>query len=307
MTGRKVGERVLYYYGQKKLPLGSDLTKALQKWAELESGEPTPNTFKQAAERWEREYLKDKAKGTQQVYTIYLSSLIDAFGHFQLDQITPQYVRQYLDWRTAKISGNREIAVLSIIWNWSRERGLTNLANPCAGVKRFRERPRDRYVTQEEFDSVYTVAPRIVQDAMDLALLTSQREGDVLKLKRADIREGCLWFAQGKTGRKVRIRIEGRLNTVLERILGRSGAVQSLFIVSDDQGQQVRSYALQRAFRKAQKEAGTDYWQIRDLRAKAVSDEPNLKTASDRAGHADEKITATVYRRLKGNLVGPLN
>lgn len=307
MTGRKVGDRTHYYYGREKTPLGSDLNAALRKWAELESGEPTKNTFKEAADRWEREYLKDKARGTQQVYSIYLSRLIDAFGHFQLAQIEPQHVRRYLDLRTAKVSGNREIAVLSIIWNWSRERGLTNLANPCAGVKRFRERPRDRYVLQAEFDAVYKIAPRVVRDAMDLCLLTSQREGDILKLKRQDIRDGEIWFAQAKTGRKVRIRIEGRLKTVLERILGRSGAVQSVFVVSDDQGQQVRGYALQRAFRKAQKDSGTDYWQLRDLRAKSVSDEPDLKKASDRAGHADEKITATVYRRLKGTLVGPLN
>lgn len=306
MTGRKVGGRVFYYYGQKKLPLGSDLQQALRKWSELESG-PAQNTFREAADRWERETLKDKARSTQQVYVIYLRRLIDAFGHFQIDQITPQHVRQYLDLRTAKISGNREIAVLSGIWNWARERGLTNLANPCSGVKRFRERPRNRYVPQEEFDSVYWVAPRFVQDAMDLALLTSQREGDILSLKRPDIRDGVLWVTQGKTGKKVRIRVEGRLKDVIERILSRPGAVQSLFLVSDDHGQQVKGYTLQRAFRKAQKLAGTDYWQIRDIRAKSVSDEPNLKTASDRAGHADEKITATVYRRLKGNLVGPLS
>jgi hypothetical protein len=43
------------------------------------------------------------------------------------------------------------------------------------------------------------------------------------------------------------------------------------------------------------------------LRAKAVTDEPDLRTASQRAGHADEKITAEVYRRIKGDLVSPLD
>jgi hypothetical protein len=61
---------------------------------------------------------------------------------------------------------------------------------------------------------------------------------------------------------------------------------------------------LNRRFRLAKGKAD---WQFRDLRAKAVSDEPVLRTASQRAGHADEKITASVYRRIKGELVSPLD
>jgi hypothetical protein len=34
---------------------------------------------------------------------------------------------------------NREIALMSAIWNWGRDTGRTNLPNPCEGVKRNRE------------------------------------------------------------------------------------------------------------------------------------------------------------------------
>ncbi|WP_406622916.1 hypothetical protein [Acidovorax sp. SDU_ACID1] len=71
--------------------------------------------------------------------------------------------------------------------------GYTSVQNPCQGVKGFRETGRDRYVTDEEFERVKQHAHFTVADAMDVALLTGQRPADVLKMKRADIRDGALW------------------------------------------------------------------------------------------------------------------
>jgi integrase len=61
---------------------------------------------------------------------------------------------------------------------------------------------------------------------------------------------------------------------------------------------------LEKRFAKARGEAT---WQLRDIRAKSITDENDLRTASQRAGHANEQITAEVYRRIKGDLVSPLN
>ena len=38
---------------------------------------------------------------------------------------------------------------------------------------------------------------------MDIALLTGQRPADVLKIRRADIRDGALWIVQNKTGARL--------------------------------------------------------------------------------------------------------
>ena len=46
---------------------------------------------------------------------------------------------------------------------------------------------------------------------MDLALLTSQRSADVLKLKHADIRDGALWIVQNKISAHLGIEITGEL------------------------------------------------------------------------------------------------
>jgi len=310
MTARRGKGGFNYYYGQNKIPLGSDLARAKMKWAELEAGGSfSILKYLDVAERWEREAIhigrrrKTRSQKTQKEFGVALKHLREAFRDFMLDQIGPQHVRQYLDQRTAKISANREIAVLSIVWNWARAKGLTDKANPCVGIERNPESPRTRYVTNEEFQEVWNRASTELQDAMDLALLTSQSPSDILRLTRQDVRDGILWLGRRKTQKKLGLRVEGRLKEVLERILNRPRTVPSMYLISDKNGQPLTIYQLDDRFQKAKGKAD---WQFRDLRAKAVSDEPDLRTASQRAMHADEKITAAVYRRVRGEVIAPL-
>lgn len=299
-----------YYYGQDKIPLGADLNRAKLKWAELEvGGNFTSPKYIEIAERWEREAIhigrrkKNRSPKTQKEYRASLKELRKAFKDFLLEQIQPVHVRQYLDDRSAKVMANREIAVLSIIWNWARGKGVTDKANPCVGIEKNPEEARSRYVTTEEFREVWERACPELQDAMDLALLTSQNPSDILALKRTDIRQGILWMGRGKTKKKLGLRVEGELKSVLERVLARPRAVSSVYLIADQQGQPLTIYQLDDRFQKAKGKAD---WQFRDLRAKAVSDEPDLRTASQRAMHADEKITASVYRRVRGEVIAPL-
>ena len=63
---------------------------------------------------------------------------------------------------------NREIALLSTIFTFAREWGLTEKAHPCARLQRNKETPRDFYLGQVVWDAVYAEAPLELQDAMDL-------------------------------------------------------------------------------------------------------------------------------------------
>ena len=303
MTARKGRNgTVRYYYGQGKLALGSDINKARIKWAELENGGiPSGTRYQQVSERWEKEELHKRAPKTQHGYLQALKQLYPAFKDFNLDQIQAQHVRQYLDRRSKKIAANREIAVLSAIWNWAREVGLTNQPNPVNGVKRHKEHRREKYVTDVEYLTAWEKASTEIQDAMDLAYLTGQRVGDVLKMVRQDIRDGALWVRQNKTGARVGIRLEGELKNVMERILTRPRTVQSIYLVCDVKGQKLTPGM----FHKRWLATGAD-WQFRDLRAKAATDAGNLGHAQRLLGHSTETTTAKIYRRVKGNLVSPL-
>lgn len=309
MTARGEPGKLRYYYGQQKKALGSDFVEACRQWAILERGQlPNSVRYVDVAERWERDAIhigrrkRTRSVKTQYEYRLALKELRLAFKGAMLDQIKPKHVNDYLERRSALISANREIAVLSIIWNWARKKGLTDKANPCAGIEKNPESARTRYVHHAEFEAVYSRGDTVLQDTMDLLLLTSHSPSDVLCLTRQDMADGTLWVRRGKTGKKVRFRIEGKLKRVLERILARRRAVASVYLIADEEGQPVNIYGINRRFRDAKGDAD---WQLRDLRAKAVTDEPDLRTASQRAGHADEKITAEVYRRIKGDLVSP--
>lgn len=186
-----------YYYvtpspPRKWIPLGNDLHQTLLKWAELEREpiDPQDKTFAVIAERYRREVLKQKAPRTQRDYRESLERLISVFGHVPIDAITPQDVREYMNRRgeKAKVRANREKAILSTLFNHSREWGYTTAANPCAGVKGFKEAGRDRYVEDAEYLAVWQAANAPIQDAMDIAYLTGQRPVDVLKMRRSDRR-----------------------------------------------------------------------------------------------------------------------
>ena len=317
MTARKSKSgSVRYYYnkGGKKISLGSDLNKARMEWVKYENGgvPQSQSSYAAVAERWEREAVnigrhgKQRSPKTQFEYARCLKNLYPAFKEFQLEEIKPKHIREYLDKRSAKVSANREKAVLSLIFNWARGKGITDVPNPCLGIEGNEERSRERYVTDEEYLSVWEKAVPELQDAMDLAYLTGQRMSDVLKMTRQDIKEGCLWVRQNKTGVRLGIRLEGQLQIVVERILARPRAIPTMLLVSGNDGQKLSINQVWVRFHSALVSSGCPHWQFRDIRAKSATDAGNIAHAQRLLGHSTEATTAAVYRRVKGNVVSPL-
>lgn len=299
----------------KWIPLGNDLAAARVKWAELlneTSPEPESITFAIAANRYLREIIPTKARKTREEYERQLTKLINGFGQLPLDMLTPQYVRMYLDNRTAKVAANREKALLSTVFNHAREWGYTTAANPCAGVRGHREKGRHRYVEDKELLAVLAHACQPLRDAIELAYYTGQRPSDVLKLKRSDIREGTLFIRQGKTNTALRIQIEGPLFDVLARLTTamalQFGAVRSLFLVQTEDGQPLSYRSLHWRFSKARLAAGVPDFQFRDIRAKAATDTEEvggMGHAQRLLGHVTRSMTEHYVKDRIGYRVAP--
>ncbi|NDD14541.1 MAG: integrase, partial [Betaproteobacteria bacterium] len=137
-----------YVNGKRvKIPLGNDLNKAKRKWAELECREAPPETglMSPIFSRYEREVIPKKAPKTQLGNLSELAMLRKVFDAAPIDAITPQHVAQYRDKRgaAAPVRANRELALLSHVFNLAREWGYTAKENPCRGVRKNRETPRD--------------------------------------------------------------------------------------------------------------------------------------------------------------------
>jgi integrase len=170
--------------------------------------------------------------------------------------------------------------------------GLTNAANPCAGVRGTKAR-RERYVTHEELSAVLERADPTLAGFLELCYMTGQRPSDVLRMRRQDVQNGHLLVAQHKTGAKVRIAVVGMLAVVLARLA--EGPVASVWLVHDRRGQCFTLSAMQRRFSKL-----SPGWQIRDLRAKAASDADTSKHAQALLGHSAATTTDGYIRRRVG-------
>jgi len=274
---------------------------------------------------YEKKVIPGLKTGTQKDYLKGLKQLRNAFELAPVDAVTPQVIAQYRDARTAKVRANREIALLSTIFTFAREWGLTEKANPCARLRRNKETPRDFYAGQIVWDAVYAEAPPELKDAMDLAYLTGQRPADVLKASTADLNNGFLMVGQGKTEKRLRIRLHNgtdasALSTFLDALLERKtmAGIRSSSLITNPTGLRM-SYAMlrnrwdetrEKAATKAVAEgdatlaAAIRQFQFRDIRPKAASEIDDIGHASRLLGHSTQEMTKKVYRRV-GEIVRP--
>lgn len=351
MRRRQRGEKVYFFYDQggkprKEIPLGTDYVLALRKYAELEIDARTPvnahMTFRWVAEKYLVAELHKKAPRTQKDNLIELQWLYKFFDNppAPLDNIEPQHIAQYRDWRKVTRS-TQELALFSRIWNWAREQGFTAKPNPTVGVRRNRATGRDVYVDDAVFKAVYAQADQPTKDAMDVAYLAAQRPADTLKFRDTDIHDGALELTQNKTGRRLRLMLldENGLPTglgkVVNRIMRRKAKykVRSLALIVNEDGQPLTYYALDARFEKARTAAlqeeqtkseherdplkrqhhldmatSIKAFQFRDLRAKAATETDENrgeKGAQELLGHASETMTKRYIRNRRGKLVMP--
>lgn len=328
----KKGKSHFYYdYGGKPRrwePLGSNYIEALKKYVELEDCKQPLNefrTFKDAWDRYQLEVLPAKAPRTQRDNLTEIENLLSFFCDPRpapLDHIESSHITQYFAWRkAAPVRANREIALFSHIFNMARAWGMTNTANPVAGLKRNKETGRrDVYIEDDVYDKVRNAACEPLRLAIDLAYETGQRPGDVLRytvydLVDVDSREykgKALNTFQSKTSARLRVAIVGGLKEVIERILEYRKSLDptSTRLIVDEQGKSIEVSQLWYRLRKAKTKAGvpTQAFQFRDIRAKAGTDKEEMQgmeAAQAQLGHTSQEMTRTYIRHRKGKLVAP--
>jgi hypothetical protein len=206
------GQRWVYYYydmrgtGEADIPLGKDYAVAVQKWDEIHNAKPrVKGTIEEAFKLFEERKLPDYASAeTRRGYTKHLRKLREKFSGATWADVKLTHLVAYLEARKAKTQANREMSLFSIIWNYARTRGLTELHWPAAGMERSKwkneETPREVEVTDAMFDAVRECGDQVLQDAMDIASATGMRLTDVrtIPLPRGD----TLRLKASKTGKK---------------------------------------------------------------------------------------------------------
>lgn len=306
-------KRGRYYYGRNQVFCGTTLAEAYRFAADREEAKDgkKPQTFADLAVWYRKDVIPSKAPRTRKDNEAELIQLLLVFGQAPLEEIQPHFIRGYLDNRPAKVRGNREIALFSAIWNWGRSTGRLNLPNPCDGVKRNKEIPRDKLVSPEELAAEYAVASQPLKDALDLYNMLGLRVSELLTLSLTDERGGLLHVKQWKTGKILRFVVEGDLEAILTRIKARqfkAGDVVSLAVIRDERGRRMTYDGLEKRHRRARLKAGVDF-NLQDLRGKhgtERADQEGIRSAQRALGHASVTMTERYVKARAGEKVSIL-
>lgn len=229
-----------------------------------------PATYGQLMILYIARALPDLREATRPEYVRIINARLQHhFGHVILNRLQSSDVAQYLQIRQdegAAIGANRERAVLGSIISWGMRFGWCS-SNPCFGVRRNREVPSRRYVTDSELTAAFERASEPMKDLLAVAFLTGLRQGDLRILTKANITARGIELRQSKDGKLRIIEWSAALKFFVERALTRAQEAQSEFVFVGERGRPYSMDGLQSAMRRL-----SPGFRFRELRPKAASD-----------------------------------
>jgi integrase len=260
--------------------------------------DPAPITVREILDRYERDCVPELAPRTQIDYRRHLRRLRDVFGSAVASELRPRDFADFLNVKKGKCQRVKQLAVMSAAfgkavksWYWIEQNVLRDVERP-------KSKPRDRLVMPEEFAAVRALAPYRVKLAMDLAVMTGQRQGDLLALRWSAIRGMDIHLEQAKTGKRLAIEITPDLESVLDRCWNLP--MRSEYILTARHGRQLTGEGFraswQRTMRKYVRGGGLRFT-FHDLRALAATRCPTPEVAMRLLGHSNISMTLRVYRR----------
>lgn len=307
-----------YYFISKQgkwIRLGTILSEAMTKWAEMV--EPVEYdadiyTMRQLFDRYMIEVAPTKADSTYEGNKKEVKSLYEAFGSLRPDEIKPTDVYKFLDRRgkVARSAANHEKALLSNVFSMAIRWGIV-LDNPCKNVKKLPIKPRDHYITHEQYEGLCRVASERMKCVIDFAYVTGLRQGDILKVKLDDLKETGIFAQIGKTGKKVLIEWTPALRDIVERAIAcsRKLNINTEFLFPNEDGNQYTTNGFRANWRRLMERAigknkdgeneqpviyVTERFRFHDIRRKTATDlehSSGREKARKLLGHASQKMT----------------
>jgi len=259
------------------------------------------NTMSAIFDKYQRDVVPTKLPKTQKDKQRHLTLLRASFGHMSVSEVKPPAIYAFRDKIAAKHQtlANRVLETLSHVFTKSIEWGVAE-RNPCRDVHKLPLPERTRYVTDAEFDAVYSFAYPMVQVAMDLAVLTGLRRGDLLSLTLTNLTDEGILIQTSKTAKSLLIEWSDELTKAVNKAKRIEPRVRSALICTR-QGKPYTGDGFdtvwQRTMERALKSGALpERFRFNDLRAKSASDD-TLAAATERLGHYDMRTTQRFYRR----------
>lgn len=286
-----------YYYvmrvdgKQRWAALGKDYSEALRQWAGLEgvTGKPVLTVADAIAHYLDDRATKLSAK-TLTDYRAQAETLGKVFGTMRLGDVTQAHVYTYLKKR-GNVAGNRERDLLRAVYTFAANIGYKG-DNPAKGMRvRNTEKPRKRYVTDEEMAKLVLAAQPRFGLLIQFLYLTGMRIGDAIALPLTAAGDDGIRWEEGKTRKPRWVEWSDELRAVWKAAAGNRIGAQALFL--GRRGPYTLS-GVESTWTRVRARSGVINATLHDLRRKAGSDLP-LVRAQELLGHTDARVTKRHY------------
>ncbi|WP_184415215.1 tyrosine-type recombinase/integrase [Rhodocyclus tenuis] len=252
-------------------PLARNLHDALVEYARLTAG-PESGALGELVSRTLTDMKKTVADSTYKNYTSCSRRVLEAFAEFTPQQIKPQHVASFLDDNKATPSmANLLRSFLKGMFARAVRWGVVE-TNPVRDIGQFKTKKRDRYITAAEYAAIREKATPTLQCLMDLAYITGQRMGDVLKVKYSDISEAGVFVKQQKTGQRVLIAMTPDLDAAIKQARAIHQSVKGLTLLHKRDGAPLAYGTIHHQWKKACSDAKVEDAHFHDIRAAAATD-----------------------------------
>lgn len=289
------------------------------KFAELSGAEPAAGTVAELINAYIRDVSPTMAPNTHRDHLLQKVTLLAVFGQMRAQDVSSGHIAQFLEKRTDKrgkrapVRANREVALLSSVYNYAMRLGVSGItANPCYGVRRNTERARTRYVTDAELKAVMDIAGGKWRAILQIMYSCGQRPSDIRTLKRSQLFDDGIHFQPAKTakrtGKKIIVEWSQDLRRAVDALLELQ-SVSSVYVIAAKGHGCYTESGFKTEFGKIIRKAIaagtlTERFHAHDLRAKAASDDE--VSAQDRLAHSTSAQTATYIRGRKPKTVKAL-
>lgn len=247
------------------------------------------------------------SSNTQKDYLRYSTRIDRVFGHMLPDDIKPPHIRQFMDALATQgkvVTANRHHSYLSVIFSWGIESAWC-LENPAKQVRKFREKPRDRYIEDWEYELVRKLASEssypYLAPMMEIAYLCRARTIEIRALTELNLTADGIYLQRKK----------GSISEITgwsERLQNAVTEAKSLFpdaptnvhrpLFHSKNGSAIPAESFKTAWARVMNnalESGLkERFTFHDIKAKGVSDHDTKES-----GHRSKKMKA-VYDRKPG-------
>lgn len=221
----------------------------------------------------------------------------------KLSEVTPERVKSAVGKIQSPSQGNKAKAIISAVFNWARDEGITAQANPAQAVKSRLIPSRDRFVLPSEFPRFLAlVEASSLRDFFLISLFTGARRSNVQAMRWQDLNlEESTWtIPMTKNGDPQTIALPPEAVAIIKQRAAEA-VVGGVYVFPGRGKKMPHLVEPKSAWKKILKEAGLENLRIHDLRRTLGSWQArqgaSLPLIGKSLGHRSQQSTA-IYSRL---------